>query len=104
MTDRLAEDWVRLWQSELTAMAADRELRESWIALVTLWGSSAQAALGLLRHEPPRRAAGPAQPPGPAPAAVAPVPGLDEIERLNRRIAELEQRLALVKPPKRSRT
>jgi len=99
MTDTLAEDWVCLWQSELTAMAADRELRESWVALVTLWGASAQSALGILRHDPPRRAAGAAQPPRPAPAAAAPAPGLDEIERLNRRIAELEQRLARLAPP-----
>jgi hypothetical protein len=95
MTDRLAEDWVALWQSELTAMAADRELRESWAALVTLWAGTATSALAAYRaaHESGRAAVTP-QPARPAPAAPASEPGLDEIERLNRRIAELEQRLA----------
>jgi hypothetical protein len=97
MSERLAEDWVALWQSELTAMAADRELRESFAAMVSLWGAAATAALGILRatHESPHRKTDAAQPPGPAAAAAAPVPGLAEIERLHRRIAELEQRLAV---------
>jgi len=95
MTDRLAEDWVALWQSELTAMAADRELRESWAALVALWAGTATSALGALRaaHDTARTPI-PLQPARPAPAAAASQPGLDEIERLNRRVAELEQRLA----------
>ena len=29
-TRALARDWITLWQSELTAMAADREMREGW--------------------------------------------------------------------------
>jgi len=97
MSDKLAEDWVALWQSELTAMGADRELRESFMAMVSLWGAAATAALGTLRagHDPAYRKAVAAQPPGTAAAAVAPVPGLAEIERLHRRIAELEQRLAV---------
>jgi TolA-binding protein len=96
MSDKLAEDWVALWQSELTGMAADRELRESYMALVTLWGATATAALGTLRatHESPYRNTVAPQPPRTAAPHAAPVPGLDEIEQLNRRIAELEQRLA----------
>ncbi len=101
MRDRLAEDWIALWQSELTAMAADRELRESMAAMVALWASTAHAALALLRtpyeHTPPPHApgtTGAAQPPGSPPLAAAPQPGLDEVERLNHRITELEQRLA----------
>jgi hypothetical protein len=95
MTDRLAEDWVALWQSELTAMAADRELRESWAAMVALWAGTATSALGAIRaaHDPGRTAV-PLQPARPAPPAAASQPGVDEVERLNRRIAELEQRLA----------
>jgi len=97
MSDKLAEDWVSLWQSELTAMAADRELRESFMAMVTLWGATATSTLAALRtpHESPFRKAPPPQPPGPPSAAAAPVARLDEIEQLHRRIAELEQRLAL---------
>jgi hypothetical protein len=96
MSEKLAEDWVALWQSELTALSADRELRESWAAMVALWASTATMALGAMR---PRDDAAPGttappQPPGPAPADVAPVAGVDEIAGLNRRIAELEQRLA----------
>ncbi|HQT38861.1 MAG TPA: hypothetical protein PK231_05500 [Acidocella sp.] len=101
MRDRLAEDWVALWQSELTAMASDRELRESMAAMVALWASTAHAALGLLRapyeHAPSQPTPGTtsaAQPPGSAPLAAAPQPRLDEVEHLNRRITELEQRLA----------
>jgi ubiquinone biosynthesis protein UbiJ len=96
MRDSLAEDWVALWQSELTAMAADRELRESWAAMIALWAGAAQAAIGMVRaqHDPARRTALTTQPAGAAPAAAASKPGVDEVERLNRRIAELEQRLA----------
>jgi hypothetical protein len=94
MTDRLAEDWIALWRSELTAMAADRELRESWAALVALWAGTATSVLALAKANDPSRAPIPAQPPRPATAAAASQPGLDEIERLNHRIAELEQRLA----------
>jgi hypothetical protein len=96
MSNKLAEDWVALWQSELTAMAADRELRESYAAMVSLWGATATAALGTLRaaHESPHRNTGAPQPPGTTAAPAALVPRLDEIEQLNRRIAELEQRLA----------
>jgi hypothetical protein len=99
MSEKLAEDWVALWQSELTAMAADRELRESWAAMVALWGSTTHAALAQFRDAAHRSPAA-AQPPRPAPPPAAPIPGLDEIERLNRRIAELEQRLAALDRPK----
>jgi hypothetical protein len=95
MTDRLAEDWVALWQSELSAMAADRELRESWAAMVALWAGAATSALGAMRaaNDTGRTAVAP-QPARAAAAAAASEPGMDEIERLNRRIAELEQRMA----------
>jgi hypothetical protein len=98
MSDKLAEDWVTLWQSELTAMAADRELRESWAAFAALWASTTHTALAQLR-DGAHRSAHPAQPPRPAAPAVAPVPGVDEIEHLNRRIAELERRLAALDRP-----
>jgi hypothetical protein len=95
MDDKLAKDLVAMWQSELTAMAADRELRETWAATMALWAQAANAAAAMLPHErSPAGSARPAQPPRPPAAAAAPQPGLAEIEQLNRRIAELEQRLA----------
>ncbi len=94
MDDNLAMDLVALWQSELTAMAADREVRENWAQMLALWARAAQAAAALVPHEPTPGSASPAQPPRSAPAAAASGPGLDEIERLERRVAELEQRLA----------
>src|SRR4051794_10690451 len=30
----LAQDWITLWQSELSALAADPELRETWQTLM----------------------------------------------------------------------
>ena len=94
MDDTLAKDLVAMWQSELTAMAADRELGEAWAALAALWAQSTRTTLAVLRREPPAGSAPAAQPPGAAPVAAASQPGLGEIEQLNRRIAELEQRLA----------
>jgi hypothetical protein len=94
MTDRLGEDWIALWRSELTAMAADRELRESWAAMVALWAGAATSALAFTHANDAARAPLTPQPPRAAAAGAASQPGLDEIERLNRRVAELEQRLA----------
>jgi len=96
MNETLAEDWVALWQSELTAMSADRELRESWAAMVALWASTAAMAIGAIKpgHETAPRTAFTAQPARAAAAAAASVAGVDEVAKLNRRIAELERRLA----------
>jgi hypothetical protein len=96
MDDRLAKDLVALWQSELTAMAADRELREGWAAMLALWAGSANSALQMMPRAPHDASPGSAraiEPAGSAPAAAASQPGVAEIEQLTRRIAELEQRL-----------
>ena len=37
---KLAQDWITLWQSELSAMAADPEMRESWQTLMALWAGT----------------------------------------------------------------
>ena len=93
----LARDWITLWQSELAAAAADRELAEGWQQLAALWAGAAAATLQAW----PRGAAdgapggaGTGVTPRPATAAAAPDPRDAEIERLARRIAELERRLA----------
>jgi len=104
MSDKLAEDWLSLWRSELTAMAADRELRETTKALLTLWANTAITSLGAIRtaHDSALRNPVPTQPPRPAPDSAAPLPGLDAFDQLNRRIAELEQRLAAFERSRRT--
>ncbi len=98
-TDTLAEDWVALWQSEMAAMAADRELRETWTGLLALWASTAGAALklasGAYDHAGGTAGvAGAVKPAGSPPAAAASDLGSDEARRLYERIAELESRLS----------
>jgi hypothetical protein len=105
MSEKLAEDWVALWRSELTAMSADRELREFWAAMVALWASTATMALGALnpRHDAPPGTTNTAEPPRPPAAAAASLARLDEVAGLNRRIAELEHRLAAFERDGRAR-
>src|SRR6185312_16137389 len=42
----LARDWITLWQSELAALATDREAQEAWRTLISLWAGAAGALLG----------------------------------------------------------
>ncbi|WP_249732001.1 hypothetical protein [Roseococcus sp. SDR] len=101
--DRLAADWIALWESELAGLGQDAELAEAWSASVALMAAfwraqSAQmaaAAKWQAPHDPPAR------PPGPAPAQPAPDPGRepgdggdDDAAALRTRLAELERRLA----------
>ncbi len=76
-------------------MAADRESGNRWSAAgaVGQHGEPLAAALRSMASEPAGGASA-AEPARAAPAAVAPEPGLAAVEQLNRRIAELEQRLA----------
>jgi hypothetical protein len=99
---KLAEDWITLWQSELGALAADREVQETWQAMLALWVGAVSAMLRTLAHEHPDRRAGAAAAAGAAPAAAAPDPRDAAIERLTRRIGELEARLADVERGHRS--
>jgi hypothetical protein len=100
---QLARDWITLWQSELTAAAADRELQETWQALAALWAGVAAAMLSGLPRGVPDGRAGFAAAPGRArsaasawttPPAAAPDARDAEIDRLAGRVAELERRLA----------
>ena len=43
--EALARDWITLWQSELAAIATDREAQESWQAILALWAGAAGALL-----------------------------------------------------------
>jgi hypothetical protein len=97
----LAQDWITLWQSELSAIAADPEIRESWQTMMSLWAGTMAAAVRAMprpRDDAPydntgRRTA-PADATRATPTAAAPDPRDAEIERLARHVAALERRLA----------
>jgi hypothetical protein len=99
---RLARDWITLWQSELAALAVDREAQETWHTMLALWAGAAGAMLsaaprerpGARHHRPAAGPAGSAAAPGTPPAAAAPDARDAEIERLARHVRELEARLA----------
>jgi hypothetical protein len=93
----LARDWITLWQSELAAAAADREIQEAWQTFAALWAGAATAfaqALPRDGHDGRSGGTGAAAAPRAAPAAVAPDSRDAEIERLRRRVDALERRLA----------
>jgi len=100
--DGLARDWITLWQSELAALAHDREAAETMVRLAGLWAGVAAA---WLRAAPPSaddaqwpRPAGAAAAAGSAPAAAAPDAGAaalrDVLGDLARRLDGIERRLA----------
>ena len=82
------QDWITIWQSELSALAVDREAHEGLVALSQAWASLAHD-----RDDGPAGRAGADAPPGTAAPGAASGPG-DEIDRLRRRIAELERAAA----------
>src|SRR5450759_3458465 len=96
--ERLARDWIALWQSEFSALALDREAHETWRTLLGLWARTADA----MPRAPVRPDGGPHDRPGSGPdaaagaatVAAAPDPRDAEIDRLARRVDELERRLA----------
>jgi hypothetical protein len=91
----LARDWVTLWQSEVAAVAVDREAQESVQALAALWANAASAFLAAMPDGffPPGPGGAHAAPRA-APAAAAPDPRDAQLARLAGRIAELERRIA----------
>ena len=95
---KLAQDWITLWQSELSAMAADPEIRKSWQTMMALWAGTMSAVLRGLprdqRYDRPSPRPRTADAPRSAPAAAAPDARDAEIDRLARHVAALERRLA----------
>jgi hypothetical protein len=98
---KLAQDWITLWQSEISAMAADPEIREAWQTVMALWAGTMSTMLRGLprgqdatRNDSARRRSGTADAPRSAPPAAAPDTRDAEIERLARHVAALERRLA----------
>lgn len=120
----LARDWITLWQSELAALAVDREAQETWHALLSLWAGAATSMFAAAPRANPASPFGPMmsgfEPFAPQtrdhrsarPAAAARTPPADpppdardaEIERLGRRVVELEQRLAELERGRQRRT
>jgi hypothetical protein len=94
----LARDWITIWQSELAALATDREMHDAWLRWVGLWADAANAAARLLpkalAHEPAGGRPGTVAAPGAASVMAAPDPRDAAIERLAARVEELERRLA----------
>ena len=116
----LARDWIELWQSELAALAADREAAETWVRLAALWAGLAASAVAAMPRGAgeegrdgfgafgfpggfPGGFTGPAHAPRPAPAAAAPDPGglashrllervLDRLDAIERRLSAMEER------------
>jgi polyhydroxyalkanoate synthase len=69
----LARDWITLWQSELAAMAVDREAQETWHTMLGLWAGAAGAMLAAApRERPDGRPYGRRHPAGHAGTAAAP--------------------------------
>ena len=98
----LVRDWITVWQSELAAIATDREMRENWQAAAGAWVGLASAIMCAPSpspppaHDPAPRSAGTADATGPAAPAAAPDARDAEIERLGRHVAALESRLAAI--------
>ncbi|WP_235961957.1 hypothetical protein [Falsiroseomonas selenitidurans] len=64
--ERLAEDWIALWQSEIAGLAADREMAEGWAAMGAAWAALGAAWLRAAAA-PPFGRAPPGFPPGAPP-------------------------------------
>ena len=104
--DRLAEDWIALWQSEVAGLAADPELAEKWAAFASLGAAWLRAAAHFTKPftVPPAAAHDSASaPPRPPPTAASPGVGGDpghgggggaSRDAMAERIAVLERRLA----------
>jgi hypothetical protein len=105
--DALARDWITLWQSEIAALAHDREAAETasrmaaiWAGLAATWLRAAPAPAAAPSapgaHDAPAARAADAS--GAASAAAAPDAGLDAVRQLLGDLAErlggIERRLA----------
>ncbi|MGH7153798.1 MAG: hypothetical protein ACREF3_07690 [Acetobacteraceae bacterium] len=92
----LARDWITIWQSELSALASDREGQETWRALLQLWADAARMMLAAIsgQHDGTTRRSGTHAAPRATAAAAAPDARDAEIARLSRLVRDLESRLA----------
>jgi hypothetical protein len=96
----LWRDWTTIWQSELAGMATDREQIEGMAAAARIWAGVAAAMQQSMKEMADGSQPGTGTAPGAAAAADASGAGDAEIERLARRVAELERRLDALDRPK----
>jgi hypothetical protein len=102
-------DWITVWQSELAAIAVDREMHENWQEAAATWARLATAMVrdpSSSNHPPTAHDPSPGfvspRSTGTVDAARAPAPAAAsdardaEIERLGRHVAALEARVAAV--------
>ena len=91
----LARDWITIWHSEMAALATDREMQEFWLRMIGLWAQAAEAAAQVLpAGDFAHGRAGADAPAGAAATVAAPDARDAAIERLARRVEELERKLA----------
>jgi hypothetical protein len=104
----LARRYLDLWQSQMSALAADPQVADTLNRLIGLWTANAAGAMPGLwpgapapqsddRHAAPQQPvgnanAGPAAP-GAAPLADASRPGGVDVDELARRLAAVEERI-----------
>ncbi len=48
----LAEDWIAIWQSEITAYLTDPETQQVWASIMAVWGEAAQAMIRAMPAAP----------------------------------------------------
>lgn len=91
----MLEDWISIWESELAALAADREGRELWHSCVSQWATRAREAAAWMNAFDgiQGRPAAPGQQARSETAASAPDPRDETIAKLARRVEELERKL-----------
>jgi hypothetical protein len=103
--EKLADQFIALWQQQLAAVAADDTLAETTMRMAHMFTAGAAAA-GAAAETPEKdggldrndEAAGSTgddrRPTGAKTGGDAPVDDSGELEQLSRRVAELEERLA----------
>jgi len=107
----MTRDWITIWQSEMNAASHDTEAQEAFTRLVAIWAGMAHMATSFIPQapvyeRPDATRAGAPEPPRPAPVIAAPDARDAALERLARRVEELERRLAQYerRPDERSPT
>jgi hypothetical protein len=88
-----AQDWITIWQSELQALAVDREARETWLRWIATWAEAARAGADFLPAAHDSGSSRAALSPGSKAAMAASDPGGDALRRLAERVAALEREL-----------
>jgi hypothetical protein len=117
---RFLQDWSALWREELRAQAEDPDPRlagltggvpgadlaaamEAWRSAMVVWAQASGVSPSLVAAPLEAALANRVHPSRAETAAAAPDPRDVEIERLTRRVDELEARLAWLEAPRRAR-